>query len=482
MIKTELTDRDRNTVREARLALRRLTVYRGLRQDSSFRAMAELLEMTERDNPSTDVIDAYHHLFAQIITLAEFSREKPVGDAWQNHLLDLLLADENSFSRKSELGPVAAGSLRAAAASDLAGLQSLYRLDAALLRRLAAVLYNTAARKAGDNTVPAADWPTWDRCSPLPGAGKTFNGDRTRQIKERLAASPAWPGEIESLAAFYRAAGSGIFGRYKAFRWVPGNTESGLEGVPEPDPIRLNELIGYRAEREEVIDNTRQFLRGYRANNVLLYGDRGTGKSSTIKAILNEYAEEGLRLVEVPKQYLRDFPRLVRALQNRPQRFIVYVDDLSFEENEWEYKELKAILEGSLAARPDNVVIYATSNRRHIVREWFSDRGAPREIADADELRQQDTLQEKLSLADRFGITVTFTAPDQKQYLEIVEGLATRRRLDIDPKVLRHRAIQWELWHNGRSGRTARQFIDYLEGELGLTADDEANAPEGEKR
>jgi len=479
MANTETSIQAADLVREARLALRRLSIYRGIRQVSSVQAVQELLELITAGGAATAIAEAYHRLFDLLIAPAEFNREEPVGDAWQDHLLNLILADDNSFSRKAELGLVAAGSLQSAAQNDLACLQVLFRLDANLLRRQTAAAYNTAAQAAGGGELPVAAWPAWNQACPLPAAGVTFNETRRHQIKQLLAASSVWPDETDELAAFYRAAGAGIFGQYKAFRWTHDGTAGGLTGIPEPDPIRLDEMIGYAAERADVVNNTHQFIRGFRANNVLLYGDRGTGKSSTIKAILNEYAEEGLRLVEVPKQSLQDFPCLIQLLQGRPQRFIIYVDDLSFEENEWEYKDLKAILEGSLAARPDNIVIYATSNRRHLVRERFSDRGAPREIATEDEIRQQDTLQEKLSLADRFGITVTFTAPGQQQYLEIVEGLVAQRGIRLEPELLRRRAVQWELWHNGRSGRTARQFVDYLEGELGLAEAGNGNTTKG---
>ena len=234
--------------------------------------------------------------------------------------------------------------------------------------------------------------------------------------------------------------------------------------------------------------NTMQFLAGFPANNVLLYGDRGTGKSSSVKALLNEGSPGGedggggggrsgadagsrvrwsaLRLIEVPKARLADFPIIVSLLRGRPQRFILFVDDLSFEEGETQYKELKAMLEGGLEARPSNVVVYATSNRRHLVREHFSDRASP----NSDEVHARDTQQEKLSFADRFGLTITFPTPDQAKYLQIVEGLARRQGLPISPAALRARAIEWAAWHNGRSGRTARQFVDHLTGELGLVA------------
>jgi predicted AAA+ superfamily ATPase len=259
--------------------------------------------------------------------------------------------------------------------------------------------------------------------------------------------------------------------------------------------VRPQDLIGYAPERALLRRNTVQLLAGYPANNVLLYGDRGTGKSSSVKALLHEPAphEPGprsapdlsdpdappqtagagarevvdwgrLRLIEVPKGRLGDFPLIVALLRGRPQRFVLFIDDLSFEEGETQYKDMKAMLEGGLEARPPNAVVYATSNRRHLIREQFADRPAP----GTDEVHAMDTVQEKLSFADRFGLTITFPSPNQAAYLAIVEGLARQRGLTIAPAALRARAIEWAAWHNGRSGRTARQFVDHLTGELGL--------------
>jgi len=253
--------------------------------------------------------------------------------------------------------------------------------------------------------------------------------------------------------------------------------------VPAPDAVGPDDLVGYREERELLRRNTVQFLAGFPANNVLLYGDRGTGKSSSVKALLHERSRAGepagiwdaLRIVELPKARLTDFPVLAELLRTKPQRFILFVDDLSFEEGETQYKDMKAMLEGGLEARPANVVVYATSNRRHLIREQFADRASP----GSDEVHARDTVQEKLSFADRFGVTITFPTPDQAAYLAIVEGLAQRRGLlagggwadgKIERQALRARAIEWAAWHNGRSGRTAKQFVDYLEGELGMSS------------
>jgi hypothetical protein len=226
--------------------------------------------------------------------------------------------------------------------------------------------------------------------------------------------------------------------------------------VPGPDPIRLDGLVAYEREREPLVENTRRFLAGLPAHNALLYGQPGTGKSSTVKALLNEYADRGLRLVEVAKEDLGSLPRVLGLLRGRGPRFVLFVDDLSFEEHEVEYKALKALLEGSVEEPPGNVRVYATSNRRNLVRESFSERDG------ADDVHARDTEQEKQSLAARFGLRVTFPAPDQGRYLEIVAGLARKRGLKLPEEELRERALLWDRWHAGRSGRTARQFVDEL--------------------
>ncbi len=442
-----------STVGEARAALdaaRRLTLLRGVLDDSASRAMCAFLDALARADLDA-ATDAYSRLYRLLAEEAELGDEMIVGDAWQSHLVRRLLADVNPLSRKAELAGAAAVSpaLLEAARHDLRCLHVLFRFDAA------------AAAAALAAMTGHCGWPEWRGFAPLGNAA-----GRPPTLAARLAEAPDWGELAEALAEHYAAAGAGIFAQYRAFRWVRGSPDDGhLIGVSPFDPIRLDQLIGYETERRLIIKNTEHFLAGLPANNVLLYGDRGTGKSSTVKALLNEYGDRGLRLIEVPKQALADYPRIVALLRGRRERFILFVDDLSFSEQETYYKDLKAILEGSLEARPDNVLVYATSNRRHLVTERFSDR----ETDPNAEIRLMDTVQEKLSLSDRFGLTVVFQAPDQERYLEIVEGLARQRRLEIAPDELRRQALQWAAWHNGRSGRTARQFIDFLAAELALT-------------
>ncbi|HHX94408.1 MAG TPA: ATP-binding protein, partial [Clostridia bacterium] len=251
-----------------------------------------------------------------------------------------------------------------------------------------------------------------------------------------------------------------------AFRWVPGK---GLVGIASPDPVKLEDLIRYERQREEVVANTRRFVQGYPANNVLLYGDRGTGKSSTVKGLIHKLGREGLRLVEVSREGFKDFPEIMAILEERPQRFIIFIDDLSFEEYETEYKSLKAVMEGGIQSQPENVLIYATSNRKHLVKETFGDRTGPG--GGGVEVHPGDGKEEKISLADRFGLVVTFLRPDQKTYLDIVKGLAEKEGIAFEGEELESLALKWEMLHNGRSGRTARQFIQDILGRMHMGED-----------
>jgi predicted AAA+ superfamily ATPase len=426
---------------KAAQATRRLTLFDGVVDDDPGRLMGMVVDALvggDRDFAAA----TYRRLFHRLADEVELGT-RPRGDAWQSHLVERLLADENPFSRKCEqVGFEATGpALREAAAVDLAALQSLHALDAATV--IAAI---------------GEPLPSWAELSPRAEPDLV---DEERRVRHLLATSSEWSALVEPLGRHYHDGGAGLLARHRAFRWVGG--EHPIEVVRDVDPIRLSDLIGYELERELVVRNTEHFVAGHAANNVLLYGDRGTGKSSTVKALLNEYADRGLRLVEVPKSLLADLAQLLRELRGRRERFLVFVDDLSFDDHETHYKDLKAVLEGGVEARPTNVLLYATSNRRHLVLERFSDRGGP-----LDELHASDTRQEKLSFSDRFGIAVTFSAPDQDRYLQIVNGLAQARGIALPPDELRRRSLEWATWQNGRSARTARQFVDFLAGELGL--------------
>ena len=416
-------------------------------------------------------------LAQESVRTASGSMRSPSGDAWQSYVLERVLADENPGTQALARNGCAAlpAGLAGVAAADLRGLEALYRADADAVRAAIGRL------DSGSNTDGAADLPTWRELGAVPAAAPP-------PIATLLDRTTGWdaPEVLRAIAEHVARAGSGLLGRYRAFRWVHGEHDTrgplclpldfgALWAIPHPDPIRFDDLVGYAAQRRLLLQNTEHFLAGASANNVLLYGDRGTGKSASIKALLNAYGDRGLRLIEIAKTDLADLPHLLAVLRPRRERFIIFVDDLSFEHHETHYKDLKVLLEGSLEARPPNVALYATSNRRHLVQERFSDRGSPRAMVGAggpglfgdgaDEIHAQDTLQEKLSMSDRFGLALTYVTPLQAEYLEIVETLAARAGLTISRDTLRQRALAWATQHNGRSGRAARQFVDFLSGE-----------------
>ena len=265
----------------------------------------------------------------------------------------------------------------------------------------------------------------------------------------------------QKMTQFYKEFGVGKLGLHKAFR-IEHPEGGDMEIVPITNiaHVRLDDLVGYEIAKKKLIDNTEAFVKGRRANNCLLFGDAGTGKSSSIKAILNQYYDQGLRMIEVYKHQFKDLNDVIAQVKNRNYKFIIYMDDLSFEEFEIEYKYLKAVIEGGLERKPDNVLIYATSNRRHLIRETFKDK------ADRDEeLHTNDTVQEKLSLVARFGVTIYFGSPNKKEFQEIVRTLAQRGGIDMPEEQLLLEANKWELSHGGLSGRTAQQFVDYLMGQ-----------------
>lgn len=445
-------------IAEGRQRSQQLLLFQGVLGDEVGSAFLELLSRLKGGQASEQgaLGHAYGRLFSLLADEGEFYSEPLVGDAWQNHLLDRILGDENAFSRKSQRTAVSemGTALLEAVRQDLRHLQVLFYLNGTILAEHAGRMLDSAANRL----------VTWDTLSPLSPAVNSEESPHLR-LKRTMARATDWGLLVDKLADYYLASGTGLFGRFKAFRWICTDGKGRLEGVASLDPTFLRDLVGYESERRTIVRNTEQFLRGYPANNVLLYGDRGTGKSSTVKALLNDYASQGLRLIEVPKQRLNDFPQILGLIRDRRERFILFVDDLSFDEHETGYKDLKAVLEGSLEARPANVLVYATSNRRHLVQERLGDR--PAYIAD-EEPHARDTVEEKLSFSDRFGITAIFSTPDQERFLTIVSAIAQQRRLPISEEELRPRAIRWAAWQNGRSCRSARQFVDYLTGELGV--------------
>ena len=417
---------------------RGLGVLRGVVDSAVARDFLYLVELLEDERPDAVAVAT---VFGRLWEGLALEGERLLPDAWQSYLLGKVLDDENPFSLGSERGNLSPFVFEQARL-DLLTLREMFELDGpALLGRVEAAVPELSGI-----------WVPWT------GHGPSEESPRG-EIARKLSAAADWGACVQLLACHYGRHGAGPFGRHAAFQWREGS----LGAVVRPDPVRLTGLIAYERERGPLVRNTERFLAGLPAHHALLYGLPGTGKSSTVKAVLNEYAGKGLRLVEIKKEDLADLPGVLEVLRGRGPRFIIFVDDLSFEEHEVEYKTLKALLEGSVEEPPENVRLYATSNRRNLIRESFSDRD---DASTGDDVHARDTMQEKLSLAARFGLRLTFSSPDQARYLEIVAGLAGERGLTIPAEDLRERALLWDRWHAGRSGRTARQFVDELEASL----------------
>lgn len=369
------------------------------------------------------------------------------GNLWHCYLANLLVNNENAYSRACEIKGAIEGSINEAVLHDIIIFKEFFDYD---FRPMISKL-DISGFEIIENYVSSD------------AESKVYNA-RIRQRICDLAQKFTMdntPNEMkDTLTMFYKDYGVGKFGLHKAFR-IEYDEISGTQIVPILNiaHVKLDDLVGYDIAKKKLRDNTNAFVTGKKANNCLLYGDAGTGKSSSIKAIANEYYEDGLRIIEVYKhqfQYLND---VITMIKNRNYKFIIYMDDLSFEDFEIEYKYLKAVIEGGLEKKPKNVLIYATSNRRHLVRERFSDK----EDRD-DDLHTNDTVQEKLSLSARFGVTIYFGKPDKKEFQNIVKTLAKRCDIDMNEEELLLKANAWELSHGGLSGRTAQQFIDYLLG------------------
>lgn len=366
------------------------------------------------------------------------------GNLWQDYLAYNLANDENSYSLSCERRGRMEGSINKAALLDMAVYRELFNTD----------LSGTDAK-----------YGTF--LSMLTGFENNNEGEkyynkriRNRIIKlaEELSVAVDDNTFLNTVCDFYKDAGVGCIGLFKAFRvGHDDNDRPVITPVISVEHKYLKDLIGYDIQKKKITDNTEAFLAGSKANNVLLFGDSGTGKSSCIKAILNEYYDDGLRMIEIYKHQFKDLSAIINQVKDRNYKFIIYMDDLSFEEFEIEYKFLKAVIEGGLEKRPDNVLIYATSNRRHLVREKYSDK----EERD-DDLHTRDTVAEKLSLSARFGVSVYFGSPDKKLFNEIVKGLAQKNNIKVDENTLLMEANKWELSHGGLSGRTAEQFISYM--------------------
>ncbi|MDE7389470.1 MAG: ATP-binding protein [Lachnospiraceae bacterium] len=428
------------------LRIDELVLYRARQHRDLLEMLTEAVVRCEEKTQSADELrGAYFTCIHKLVDLA--GKYGFTGNLWHCYLTLLLVEDENVFSTACEIKGMRSGSLSELAKHDFGIFLELFSLSFELLDvSVGSMLSDTVCGFHGSED-----------------AGQVFNRrirDTVCELSRKLASAKSVDEFYDLMVDFYRCYGVGKFGLHKAFRVQ--HDEDGVQIVPITNiaHVYLEDLVGYESAKKKLIDNTEAFVNGKRANNCLLFGDAGTGKSSSIKGILNRYYDKGLRIIEVYKHQFQDLNDIIAQIKNRNYRFIIYMDDLSFEEFEIEYKYLKAVIEGGLEKRPENVLIYATSNRRHLIKERFDDRDEGME-----DVHISDTAQEKLSLFARFGVSIFFCAPDKKQFQTIVKTLANRYGVTMDEDKLMLEANRWELSHGSMSGRMAQQFIDYLLGQ-----------------
>ena len=422
-----------------------LMLYKNMEHGKLLQDMTFLMENCENEYYNQE--DLVGLLFDCMNELLEMTASHGFeGNLWHNYLTFLLANDENAYSTACEVVGAVNGSINDIALHDLQIFRELFAYD---LHRI-------------EQSLGVEFMAMIEHYENVKGHGRVFN-QRIRDSICDLAVALSESSDVNTfkniLTEFYKNFGVGKFGLHKAFRVE--HTEAGAQIVPinKIAHVHLDDLVGYEIAKNKLIENTEAFVEGRKANNCLLFGDAGTGKSSSIKAILNQYYDQGLRMIEIYKHQFQDLNDVIAQIKNRNYKFIIYMDDLSFEEFEIEYKYLKAVIEGGLEKKPNNVLIYATSNRRHLVRETFKDK------QDRDEeLHTNDTVQEKLSLVARFGVTIYFGRPNKKEFQKIVKVLAERSDIQMSEDELFLEANKWELSHGGLSGRTAQQFIDYLLG------------------
>lgn len=425
----------------------KLIVYRNLPADNILAPLAQVCAQVEEGYYNKEamigqVYDQIHKLL-DIATVYGFNK-----NLWHNYLTYLLVSVETPFAITCEKEGACEGSVNALAMNDFAIFKELFDYDFAVIEKALGINcfdiitnYRAVAKKE-----------------------TRFNkniSEKVQSLSEKLEQAATAEDFYGLVTDFYKAYGVGKLGLNKAFRIDHRDNQVELVPISNTELITFDDLIGYERQKQALRENTEAFVEGRPANNVLLFGDSGTGKSSSIKALINQYYDQGLRMIEIYKHQFQDLSAIIAQIKSRNYRFVIYMDDLSFEEFETEYKYLKAIIEGGLEVRPNNILIYATSNRRHLINETWKDRS---DVTHDDGIYKSDTMQEKLSLVNRFGCTIYYGQPDQKEFYNIVVELAHKAGLKLSDEELCAEAKKFELHHGGISGRTAQQFINYMLG------------------
>ncbi|MBE6679296.1 MAG: ATP-binding protein [Ruminococcaceae bacterium] len=422
----------------------KLLIYSDLGGDSILENLARII--ASNDDKDTKIRGIYREVKRILDLATSYGFDT---NLWQNYLTFLLITNENSFSLTCERkGASDGGSVNLIAKQDFRIFKNLFHYD-----------FSKVEEELGINCFSVIT-----NYSAIAKREQIYNKTVSawvRALSEKIAAAKNEDEVFDLVTEHYKKCGVGMLGMNRAFRIVGSGKTLEFCPINNASSVRLSDIVGYESQKAELAANTEAFVNGGKGNNALLYGDSGTGKSTSIKAVLNEYFDAGLRMIEIYKHQFRDLGAVISLIKNRNYRFIIYIDDLSFEDYEIEYKFLKAVIEGGVEERPDNILIYATSNRRHLIKETWNDRN---DMEFKGEIHHSDTVEEKLSLSSRFGVLINYSSPAYDEYLNIVRTLAKREDLDIEDEELVALAKRWEIRHGGVSGRAARQFIDYLTG------------------
>ena len=423
-----------------------LFMYGSLDENSILSRLGEIFEVIESgDYNKSNVVKEIKKQLKRLLVLAtDYGFDK---NLWHNYIAFFLMMSENPFSLVCEKSRIREGTVTTIVKDDFARIRNLFFYD-----------FSDVEEQLGVNC-----FSILNDYQSVKKNRKIYNwnvSEKVQALSEQLEEAADEEAFYQAVTDFYHDYGVGLFGLNKAFR-IRENVSGGIDfvAINNMDVVMLDDLVGYEIQKKKLIDNTEAFVSGSKANNVLLYGDSGTGKSTSIKAIINQYYDRGLRMIEIYKHQFRHLSTIISTIKNRNYKFIIYMDDLSFEDNEIEYKYLKAVIEGGVETRPDNILIYATSNRRHLIKETWNDKN---DHTNQEDIHHSDTVEEKLSLVSRFGITIGYYKPMPKEYQQIVVTLAERAGLQMDEETLRLEAMRWEMSHGGISGRTAQQFINYL--------------------
>ena len=424
----------------------KLIIY-GNHEDTILMKMSDIFKKFDRDEETPDklISDIYEQIKRILEVATDYGFDK---NLWHNYLTFYLITNENPFSLTCEKVGANDGSVNEFAKNDFKVFMNLFNYD---FRPIEAALGINCFSLISDYKAIVKKELMYNKNV----------SEKVQALSLKLETAKDENEFFNYVTDFYKAYGVGMFGLNKAFRVIGGDNGVTFTPINNMDKVMLDDLIGYEIQKKKLVENTEAFVQGRKANNALLFGDSGTGKSTSIKAIVNEYYDQGLRMIEIYKHPFKDLSNVIASIKNRNYKFIIYMDDLSFEEFEIEYKFLKAVIEGGVETKPDNILIYATSNRRHLIKETWNDRN---DLESNNGLHRSDTIEEKLSLVNRFGCQISYSKPSQKEFFEIVIGLARKNNVKMTDEELMAEANKWELSHGGISGRTAQQFINYCLG------------------